>query len=1439
MYGQERTVRVSRITALVMSFMLCIGLMSTVGTLSAQAFSLNFDDVEAPKNLADLGWTAEALGGSKGYSAKVVQDEDNPSNNIAQLTSGAEVDGLYHCTIPVGMVINGYMEVSYRVKYSGEDRDRIVGNMISLNGSSGFDVRILDNKLIVAGTTCEDSDLRPNKWYDVKMLFNQEEQTFKAFVDGEDVSGGEKKMSTLFGNSATNIIYFRVMSRTTNVENLSVISFDNLYVDQITADYFEADGVVQPGEEQEEAISFTDLDGHWAQDDIYELAKKGYLQGRGDGIFDPEGLVSVAEISEMMAKALALPKQAYNGFLQDVSGEEWFANSLQAVYNSNIIGSNLLLGGKIEPNRPINREEMASILVRSFRVSYGGVQIAGLGAPYEDIGQAEEWTRTYIDQAYELGLMQGVSGTVFEPKSNLTRAQAATTLARFLKAIEPNVLTPPPTADENRGAPDIKDAYSYAPAHYFGALERNDSVTIQPDDTIPIRTKNFEYYTRTLVEEEGKRKTRLQLKSNLDNVICEVRINNFVREPEYVSYRIRNDSPQPLQFGMKIHEQPVGFMGNNAQILSWNLKETHKLQPGEEKELRFSLDESNLICSDPNAAATKPAYSVSAIPGLLIKGVKQGVPYDLVLSDDMAYFGYAEGMQVESIESADNWNTGEMTEITVNAKGLSQGKNVDLEVRRDKRTMWRIRLTEDEKDALNRGSAKILREIPWYLATGDYSVGLVLGGYRVEGPEWNVHIKCNSCQGEAKAERRMYNGRPTVFVNGEPLPFFTYSCSVYSPGNVGMFGKAGVNPVGVEVPAGSHLSKLWEDTLVAPDTYDYSSVDELVGIALQENPDAYIMLRTYPTMPSWWWQENPDEQAMIMTNDGRVVPWEENGMPAPSLASDKWLEAQVETIRDLIDYVKSQPWGSRVIGLHVTGGATMEWFAWGSMTGGDVGADFNPQNQAKFKQWLIDNGYEVDTDNPVPGLQERLGNGGDILPDDEKSVIAAAYSKYYSDLLESVLNRFARVIKEETDGNYLVGTFYGYLLQESGGSRQALCYSLAELGDILENPDIDYVGGVPLHNYRSLDGYDTFTTVNESVFANGKLYYNENDLFSWLHPLHWNTPYDPNDPKGGAFKMHQRVMANDAVHGALGGWFSLSDSWHNDEDLMKEFQREMDVYAQTYELDRSPTEEVAVVVDDSSFTWVAANSKMTGQNNTVLTYETAKTGVPIGTWLLSDIDKIPDRVKMIIVGTSYAAEPESLEKLQQVIEKGGRTIVVVGPTGYIDIKNGTRDASRPGEILGLPITVNADSSVLTTDELCTPDGEIVVQQSYSPQPRAEYNGEGILYYGDGPAAAGGRDLANGGRLIWCGTAPTSRKLLKQWMQDAGVHFYAPEGYTMYATKELVSISADTLTTGTQNIYFPYPVEVTDLLDGFTAQGQIISCPFEAGQTRLLKVKRLD
>ena len=93
-------------------------------------------------------------------------------------------------------------------------------------------------------------------------------------------------------------------------------------------------------------------------------------------------------------------------------------------------------------------------------------------------------------------------------------------------------------------------------------------------------------------------------------------------------------------------------------------------------------------------------------------------------------------------------------------------------------------------------------------------------------------------------------------------------------------------------------------------------------------------------------------------------------------------------------------------------------------------------------------------------------------------------------------------------------------------------------------------------------------------------------------------------------------------------------------------------------------------------------------NNTELLFEAAKTGRPVSTWILEDIDKIPERVKFIMVSFAFAAKPGNIEKLRRVIEQGGRTILVIGAPGYIDPTNGNRSIERVSRLLELPLRDN-------------------------------------------------------------------------------------------------------------------------------------------------------
>ena len=49
-------------------------------------------------------------------------------------------------------------------------------------------------------------------------------------------------------------------------------------------------------------VTFPDIIGHWAQSEIEQVAAKGIVQGRADGLFHPEDGVTRAEVSVMLAR---------------------------------------------------------------------------------------------------------------------------------------------------------------------------------------------------------------------------------------------------------------------------------------------------------------------------------------------------------------------------------------------------------------------------------------------------------------------------------------------------------------------------------------------------------------------------------------------------------------------------------------------------------------------------------------------------------------------------------------------------------------------------------------------------------------------------------------------------------------------------------------------------------------------------------------------------------------------------------------------------------------------------------------------------------------------------------------------------------------------------------------------------------------------------------
>lgn len=1001
----------------------------------------------------------------------------------------------------------------------------------------------------------------------------------------------------------------------------------------------------------------------------------------------------------------------------------------------------------------------------------------------------------------------------------MTRLARRELLASAALAATPDLSGPTGRPTTRSTYPD--DAFSRPPEHRIGTFGTLAGCSLAGSGR--SRTERYESVDLRLAEENHPSATvwRFRLKSEAQAVLV---ISERLRQvPEAISFEVTNRSERPVAVSLQVHETPWE-PGHEKEAVAWSFGAGRAVSPGQSRRLRFAFADAT-----PSAPADRgPACPMGPLV-IAIQGVALQVDYEVVLRDLVVHYPTAAGISASRLACRRSATAGRPVAIHVVADGTPRA--LSLELRREPWVLWRTHLTPQEARAACTGGVMVRRVLPWHVPSGDYTLGLVSNGLRVANGQAEIAVANRVRPELPKSETRRHKGRTVLYVNGRPTPWQGYASYDYQPGPVAEFGSSGAGVFCVPVCAGQHVYHITPPSWVAPDRFDFGDLDERVAFSLESNPRALLFLRVSLALPTFWAQSHESERVQVDLEPGRL-PWVEGpACPAASLASTAWRTEQARALRELVAHCRRRPWASRLVGFWLGGGTTEEWFAWGSNDGNY--SDYSEPAGTHFASW---HSREVaagrqpafPTAVQVPLPAARRAPGFDIYPPNQ--ALSAAYNHYQSELAVNTIAAMGRVIKEETGRRSLACTFYGYVLQLAGEPRQALSGHFA-LRRLLGERDIDVVGGIPFFEGRDLaNGCAAYVVAYESIQAAGKLYCNENDLFSWLHHSMWHTDYSPADPRGAAISMHRRICAQDAVVGGMAQKFSLLASWHHDHELQRDFSLQSKLNSAAMDLDRTPAEEVAFVVDDTSFAWTPPETMWLYYAHKNLLIQLMRTGAPVGVWLLSDLGRLPRRIRFVVVASAAAARQEDLLGLRRLLDEGGRTVVVLGAPGLVDIQSGQWQGEAVGELLGLPLTVE--------DRRLPGGGAIAATGKPLPgpallRPRVRANQPGLLTYSDGVPASAGRALAHDGRLIWCGIAPADSHLLSDWLDRAGIHRYGPTGFSVHASRGLVSITAPS--GGAADLAWPTQVQVTDLFDGWTAAGRRFACPFETGQTRLFRV----
>ena len=173
------------------------------------------------------------------------------------------------------------------------------------------------------------------------------------------------------------------------------------------------------------AVSFSDINGHWAHDNIIKLAGQGVVNGYEDGTFRPENMVTYGEFMKLVVCSYVPEKN----IIKNLPDKHWAAGY---VATAEVWG--LMPPGTVfldELDKPINRIEMVKILAIIDSNATSPEYTKKKELDFVDIGSLPAVYVEYLSRVVNKGYILGNPDKTFKPESNLSRAEMVTILTRL------------------------------------------------------------------------------------------------------------------------------------------------------------------------------------------------------------------------------------------------------------------------------------------------------------------------------------------------------------------------------------------------------------------------------------------------------------------------------------------------------------------------------------------------------------------------------------------------------------------------------------------------------------------------------------------------------------------------------------------------------------------------------------------------------------------------------------------------------------------------------------------------------------------------------------------------------------------------------------------------------------------------------------------------
>lgn len=175
--------------------------------------------------------------------------------------------------------------------------------------------------------------------------------------------------------------------------------------------------------------AFTDIDqDKWYHEGIHFMLKNGYMEGMGNGLFMPNAKLTRGQLVTLLYRIAG--KEDVSGYehpFTDVAANRFYADPVTWAYHYDLVKG--ITETTFCPEDTASREMVITIL---YRYAKGTASEEDNLKDHPDADQIHKYAREAMNWAVGEGYIKGDKEHKLNPRGNMTRAEYATMMARYL-----------------------------------------------------------------------------------------------------------------------------------------------------------------------------------------------------------------------------------------------------------------------------------------------------------------------------------------------------------------------------------------------------------------------------------------------------------------------------------------------------------------------------------------------------------------------------------------------------------------------------------------------------------------------------------------------------------------------------------------------------------------------------------------------------------------------------------------------------------------------------------------------------------------------------------------------------------------------------------------------------------------------------------------------